>query len=285
MKATVQVALVQMNPARLEPETNVARMIAFVEEAASQGAELILFPELATVGYIQERNKEYGRQLVEKSEKVPGPTTDIIGEAAKKAGVYVLFGMSQVHPTVPATLYNSAVLVGPQGTVVGIQHKVHIPGEEKHYFYGGNSIEVWQTDLGGISCAICTDLSFPEMTRIAALKGAEIQTSIINGQTHKHKGRTYLAERFKMWAHTRSCENGNFVLACNRVGVEGKNTFCGNSGVTNPSGVTIAESTSTEEEEVIMATLHADELVEERIYKPRFIDRRPDLYGLLTERW
>lgn len=160
MKEKVEVAAVQMACEWLNPEKNLERMLSYMEKVTSQRkVDLIVFPELANTGYVigVEEGKDFGRELIKKSEKIPGPTTQALGEAAKKYGVYVVAGISELHPVIPASVYNAAALISPTGNVIGVQHKLHIPVEEKHYFYGGNSLEVFQTELGNIGLMICYD--------------------------------------------------------------------------------------------------------------------------------
>lgn len=281
MKSTVELALVQLDVAPLSPEANVSQMLSRLTDAAALGADIVVFPELVTVGYCRARDREYGRQLASCSEPVPGPTTTVLGEAARNLNTFVVFGMSEAHSKLSGVLFNSAVLVGPDGAVIGVQRKVHVPGEEKHYFATGDSIEVWETDLGRLACCVCADFRVPEMARVAALEGAEIQLVIANSQVVAD--RHHETTRFRTWAQTRASENANYVAVCNRVGNQGANRFAGMSCVVDPSGGIIVNG--TDDAAILVASLSHDILLQERTYRPGFIERRPELYSTLTRRW
>ena len=146
---SVRVSAVQLEVAHLNPDTNRHRMVEFVSQEASKGGvDLIVFPELANTGYVNGRDKEFGKMYWECAEPVPGPTTEALGIAAKEYGVYVVVGMNQRHPTIPGTFYNSAVLIGRGGDIIGVQNKIHIPGQEKNFFVPGSSIYVYSTEIG-----------------------------------------------------------------------------------------------------------------------------------------
>jgi len=290
MKDKVKVSLIQFVPAWLDSEKSAERMKRFAQEEAEKGSELIVFPELANIGYITPRmigqapsfdSKtsaiEFAAKYINASEPVPGPTTELLGEVTNKYGVYIVVGIAQLHPVVPATLYNSAVLIGPPG-ILGIQHKIHIPLNEKYYFCPGDTAEVYQTDLGNIGMAVCYDSRFPEFPRILALKGAEIVCSIWNKASTKDDD----PMTNKYLAHVRAQENGNYYLACNRVGREGDTVFFGHSAMAQPDGGIIAYSDS-EEEAVLTAELHNEEIVKFRAWLGVFRDRRPEKYSLITE--
>jgi len=181
MREKVEVAAVQMDIAWLDPEKNLEKMLSFIERIhREKDVDLIVFPELANTGYIKERDKEFGKQYLKKAEKIPGPFTEALGEAAKKHGLYIISGFCELHPEIPATVYNSALMMNPKGEIVGVHHKLHIPGEENHYFYPGSTTDVYRTDLGNIGMNVCYDAIFPELSRILALKGAEIICAVFN---------------------------------------------------------------------------------------------------------
>jgi predicted amidohydrolase len=277
MKEKVEVAAVQLNVAWLDPAKNLEKMLGWIEKIrAERAVDLVVFPELANTGYIRERNKEFGRDYFKKAEKVPGPFTQALGEAARKHGIYIITGFCELHPAIPATIYNSSVLINPKGEVQGVHHKIHIPGEENHYFYAGNSIEVHQTDLGAIGMVVCYDAIFPELSRVLALKGAEIIVAPFNRPKRPAYDSLYHV------AAMRAYENRVYFIACNRVGKDA-GEFLGRSAIASPEGELLARSEG-EEEEVLYATFLADKILEERAFFPIFADRRPDLYGPITER-
>jgi predicted amidohydrolase len=287
MKASVKASLVQFSSEWLQTERNAARMKALAETEAKAGQELIVFPELSNTGYITpveveepcgfpgKTYAEFAAAYMRASETVPGPTTDALCEVARKYGVHVVVGIAQKHPVIPFTLFNSAVLIGPAG-ILGVHHKVHIPLNEKQYFYPGNSIETFKTELGTIGMQVCYDGRFPEITRVLALKGAEIVCSLwcvpaiftVPDAENSLKYRSY----------TRAQENGLYFLSCNRTGTEGKTVMLGRSVACAPDGAAIAAST-TSEEEAVRAELTEERLLRYRSKLSIFRDRRPELYG------
>lgn len=278
MKEKVEVAAVQMNVAWLDPDKNLAKMLSLIDKIhAEKGADLIVFPELANTGYVKERDKEFGKEYIKKGEKIPGPFTNALSAAARKYGLYLIAGLCELHPKIPASLYNSAVLIGPNGGILGVHHKLHIPSEENHYFFPGTTTDVYPTDLGTIGMTVCYDAFFPELPRILSLKGAEIICAVFNGP----KRLPY--ERFTHLASTRACENRNYFILCNRVGKE-KLEFAGRTAIAGPDGQIVSQSLG-DEEEIIFATLSQERILEERAFFPVFADRRPELYGAIIERF
>lgn len=278
MKEKVEVAAVQMDIAWLDPERNLEKMINWIEKIHGEKAvDLIVFPELANTGYIRERNKEFGRDYFKKAEKIPGPFTEGLGGAAKKYGLHIISGFCELHPEIPGSVYNSAILINPQGEVAGVHHKLHIPGEENHYFYPGSTVNVYKTELGNIGIVVCYDAIFPEISRILTLKGAEIICAPFNRPKRPSYDSLYHV------AAMRAYENRIYFIACNRVGKE-VSEFLGRSAIAGPDGVILARSEG-EQEEILYATLYEDKLLEERAFFPIFADRRPELYQEIVQRF
>lgn len=280
MKELVAVSLVQFASSHLDRETNARRMAEFVlDEGRNHGADLVVFPELASTGYIEAHpDAEFARELYRQSEPIPGPTTEALAEAARAAGAHVIAGISELHPRIPHVLMNAAVLIDPAGELVGVQRKVHACLEEKNYYGAGDSIEVFDTALGKIGINVCYDARFPEVARVQALAGAEIIASIWASAVQGSKvPATSIQER----TATRAMENALFFLGCNRSGDEGSRHFYGRSAIAAPSGELIATSDS-DAEEVVRATLAAEALGAQRAYLTIFRDRRPELYAPLT---
>lgn len=277
MKERVNVSLVQFASAHLDRETNARRMAEFtVAEGRDHGADLVVFPELASTGYVDAHpDPEFAKKLYAQSEPIPGPTTEALAEAARAGGTHVVAGISELHPRIPHVLLNAAVLFDPAGEIIGVQRKVHACLAEKNYYGEGDSIEVFDTALGKIGINVCYDARFPEMARVQALAGAEIIVSIWASFVQGGKVPvTSIQER----AATRAMENALYFVACNRSGVEGPRHFYGRSGVAAPSGELLAIS-ETDNEEIIRAELTAEALAAQRAYLTVFRDRRPELYG------
>jgi predicted amidohydrolase len=281
MKDEVKVSVVQFNCAWMDREKNAQRMAELVEqEATEHGSELIAFPEMASTGYLPvEPDKDFTQKLFEQAEPVPGPSTELIGAVAKKHGAHVIFGVTQEHPTVPQALYNSSVLIGPDGEVIGVYQKVHPALDEKHFFMRGGSIPVYDTALGKIALNICYDVRFPELARSQALAGAEILVSVWAMYEQPGKAPN---DSIIIRCRSRATENFFYVLGCNRSGEEGGRKYFGRSVIVGVSGDVLAVS-DNDGEEILRATLTGKALREQRMYLPVFGDRRPDLYGRLVE--
>jgi predicted amidohydrolase len=279
MKATVTVAAVQMEVKWLEPETNARAMADWLARATAQaGVDLVVFPELANSGYVTSRDPEFMRRYYRAAEPIPGPTTRLLGEAARQHGVHLVVGLLEAHPTVAGTMSNSAVLIGADGAVAGVYRKTHVPGEEKHYFCAGSQLPVFDTPLGRLGLLVCADNSFPEAARVLALRGAEILVVPYNVRRMPN------LELYVAMTATRAYENQVFVVACNRVGQDGDAIFQGRTAIAAPSGEILARARA-EEEGLVRASLDAELLVRARLFQSRYRDRRPDLYRGLGEQF
>jgi len=277
MKDKVIVSAVQMRTKWLDLKENFDYIKNSIAKAKNEeNADLIVFPELSNTGYIKERDKKFGRQFIKFAEKIPGPSTEELGKQAKKYGVYLVVGLAEQHPEIPGMLYNAAVLINPKGELVGVHHKMHIPGEEKHYFMPGSTCDTYKTDIGNIGMSICYDGQFPEFTRSLALKGAEILCMIWNMPSFSNP-----PELLEHITATRAAENRMFAVSCNCLGVQGKIDFFGHSVISDPVGNFLA--TAGTKETIISATLKEEVLLEERIQQPVFRDRRPDMYSYLLK--
>ena len=149
----VTVALVQMAPKVAEPEANLAKMSEFIERiAVEQKTDLIIFPELAVTGY------ECGVRFTEMAERIPGHYVNTVARKAAEFSVHVLFGMP-LKEKVETIIYNAAVLVGPDGEVIGDYRKVHLKGEERMAFRPGYRYPVLETGFGPIG--VCSDGTWP----------------------------------------------------------------------------------------------------------------------------
>lgn len=269
----VRVALAQIAVEPLDSKKNIDRMLRICDEVGS-GADLLVFPELADLGYVRERDRAFGAQYLSAAEPVPGPVTDALGEAARRYGVHIVAGVAERHPSIAATAFNSAVLIDASGRVAGVQRKLHLAGEERHYFVTGRAINVFDTDLGRLTISICYDNYFPEVARAAALRGAEIVCGVFN-----IPDRADWRERLAALASVRAYENMNHVVFVNRVGTDAGVPYGGESAIASPPGRVVARGPCLEEA-IVTATLRSQAIAEERAWRPIFADRRPEVYRL-----
>src|SRR5437868_13574486 len=220
----ITVATVQMRPELGNAENNLIKMSDFVSKiTAQQKVDLIIFPELITSGY------ELGLRFTELAQRVPGPAINLMAQRAADAGVYIAFGLV-TKEKVESILYNSAVLVGPEGELVGHYNKVHLRGEERMAFREGFKLPVIDTgEIGKIGLMLGWDLAFPEVARAMTLDGAELLCVMANWETS-------YTDEWKTYVRARAYENAVFVAAANRVGEDVTMKFGGESMIVGPRG-------------------------------------------------
>jgi len=236
MRESVHVGVVQFAPQLLEKKSNLNRMSQIVASTGQRNSfDLIVFPELATTGYVpatySETFHDRLRDLADSTEDV-----DFLGplrEAAKSSGCFVAVGFSE---TDGSHLYNSLALIDPTGSVVSVHRKVHLWSKEGQYFTPGDRFDVVATELGTVALSLCYDSRLPENTRAQVLQGAEIAIcsfALVDDEFLS------AAESLGRRASTRAIENGIFWVACNRTGQDETGTFNGGSAIADPAGALI----------------------------------------------
>ncbi len=270
----VRIALAQIEVAALDPKSNLERIADALAGLDDARPDLVVFPELADVGQVTERDPAFGAHYAALAEPVPGRFSEAVGELAVSHGCHVVVGVAERHPDISGTVYNTALLIGPDGRVAGRQRKLHPAGEERHYFAVGDSIEVVACDLGLVSMTVCYDAYFPEVPRAAALRGAELLCGLFN-ITH----RPDWPHRLAQLAAVRSYENMQHVVFVNRVGADHGRTFGGESAAATPPGHLLAEGPPAVEW-LATVELDRDTLLEARAERTVFADRRPAVYRL-----
>jgi len=258
----VTVGSVNFESVTRDKAATLEKIVQFMLDAAHQGCDLVVFPELALNAWDDcEDCSAHGRPCawhLEQAEPIPGPSTEAAATIARELDIHVIFGMEERDPDETSTLYNSAVLIGPEG-LVGTYRKIHlgIPLETNR-FTPGDSVPVFETRLGPVGISICYDFyNNPELSRILALKGARI---LVNPTAS-----TDLPGKGPMITHTtlvRAQENLVYAVSANRVGDEGSARWAGNSVIGGPDfpgfGKVLAEA--GREEQLILATLNFDHL-------------------------
>ena len=275
----ITVATVQMKPKLGEAEENLVKMSETVSKIASQQkVDLIVFPELITSG------NELGVRFTELAQRVPGPTINLMAQRANEYGVYIAFGMV-TKEKVESVLYNSAILVGPDGELLDVYNKIHLRGEERMAFREGFKLPVIPTEVGNIGLMIGYDLAFPEVARSLSLDGAEIICVMANWEA-------YNIDEWKTYTRARAYENSVFIAGANRVGEDVTLNFGGESMIVGPRGqihASLASETDPESgaplEGFAVARIDLDEV---RKYREEFQfiqNRQPAVYKTLVRKY
>ncbi len=219
----ITVATVQMKPELGEVEDNLVKVSDFISKIASQQkVDLILFPELVTSGY------ELGVKFTQMAQLVPGPTVNLISQRAQELGVYIGFGMV-TKERVESILHDTAILIGPDGDLIGEYHKTHLRGEERMAFREGYRLPVFETEFGLVGMLLGWDLAFPEVARSMVLDGAEMLCVL--GSWEKDG-----IDEWKTLLKARAYENAAFVAGANRIGEDVTMAFGGESMIVGPRG-------------------------------------------------
>ncbi|KRB86462.1 N-carbamoylputrescine amidase [Sphingomonas sp. Root710] len=263
-------------------DANIAEVSKLVRDAAKQGAKVILPPELFEGHYFCQVEDE---GLFARAK----PT----GEHKAVKAMQALAAELKVHiPTSFFELdgqhhYNSLAMIDPDGKIMGVYRKSHIPDgpgyEEKFYFRPGNTgFKIWPAQDTILGVGICWDQWYPETARAMMLMGAQIlfYPTAIGNEPHDPELDTSRLWRRAMIGHAVS--NVVPVVAANRIGTENGQTFYGHSFICDERGDMLAEF-GKDETGVLVATLDIDLAKRHRAAFGFFRDRRPELYGRLTQ--
>lgn len=288
----VKVAALQFSCSK-DVQENINKAEKMVKEAADNGANIILLPELFERQYFcQEKRYDYYNYALPLEKN---PAVNRFKEVAKELGVVIPVSFYERDID---RLFNTVAMIDADGSVLGIYRKTHIPDDhfyqEKFYFTPGDSgFKVFDTRFGCIGVGICWDQWFPETVRCMAVQGAEMllyptaigSEPILDVDSNSHWRRV-------MQGHAAA--NLMPVVAANRIGVEtvepckenaGQSSsldFYGCSFIADATGDIIA---STKQEETILyGEFDLDALKEDRLSWGLFRDRRPETYVVMTKK-
>ena len=288
---TFSIGLVQMSCAP-EPQQNLAKAVARVEEAAGRGAQVICLPELFRSQYFCQKEDP---DLFHMAESIPGPTTEALAPVARRHQVVVVAPVFERRA--PGIYHNSAVVIDANGEIAGLYRKMHIPDDplyyEKFYFTPGDlGFRAFDTRYGRIAALICWDQWYPEGARLAALSGAVVLFYPTAIGWHPREKDISGAEQRDAWItvqRAHAIANGTYVAAVNRVGHEAPTggpgiEFWGSSFIVDPFGVELATA-SCDKEEILVARVDLERLEDVRRNWPFLRDRRVDAYAGITHRY
>ncbi|WP_340588724.1 N-carbamoylputrescine amidase [Erythrobacter alti] len=283
---TLAVTALQLALGSDDEAENIAAVSTLVEEAAQQGAQVVLPPELFSGPYFCREEKDEFFALARPVAEHPSVVA--MQKLAKGLGVAIptsFFERDGHH------YYNTLAMIGADGELMGTYRKSHIPDgpgyEEKFYFRPGNDgFKVWDVFGARIGIGICWDQWYPETARVLALKGAQVlfYPTAIGSEPKDAEMDTSRMWRRAMVGHAVS--NCMPVVAANRIGHEGGQsdgtTFYGHSFICDEWGDMLTEF-GAQESGVLSATLDLDAARQHRASWGFFRDRRPQLYDRICE--
>ena len=273
---------------------NLARFCDLIDEAAGQGADVLVLPEAGLQGYADfalppgskaaaEQKQYYYRE----AESIPGPATDHLTQLARRHGMLIQLGLAEraLHGN---AIYNSTALIGPDG-VIGVYRKLHNTFEFP-YFSPGEETPVFATPHGTLASLICYDLCFPELLRTYAVKGAELALMSTAWPMKGHeRGTDYHGWAMDLAAQSNAFFNQFWIVISNHCetgaysqGVD----YYGGSQIVDPRGKVVA-SLGAEEGLVVHRADLQQEILQSRteaFFGLNLLqDRRPERYEAVLD--
>lgn len=299
MKNSFTAAAAQFTPVSGDPEANLRKMEKLCDMAAEAGASLIVLPELALTGYYLKadalralavpQDGSWSAPLRAAAKKhhliiavgYPelAPASEALAASAASAASATSAAPGSITPGRPApSMYNSCLLIGSDGQIIGNARKRYLWGREKRLFLRGASFDVFETELGKLSVLLCYDMEYPEPSRIAALKGADL---LLCPAAWSRKA----AHRWRVETAANALFNLVYVAGANFL----DENCCGNARIVGPDGTVIAEGYTPEagtaagngsavlEEGIVTALIRPEELERCREEIPYRKDLNPDI--------
>lgn len=289
VRGTLTVALVQTRW-HADPAEHRQTLLGGIRTAAEAGAEVVFLPELTLSRYPAD-TRPTGDATAGAEDLETGPTRTFARDAAVETGIHVHASLFERSPAADGLGFNTAILIGLDGTLLGRRRKTHIPRTagyyEDHYFRPGPpGPETYRpVELAGraqIGMPTCWDEWFPEVARAYALAGADViayPTAIGSEPDHPD------FDTAPLWRQVivgNGIANGTFMVVPNRWGEEGLITFYGHSFISDPYGRVLVEAPRAGDA-VLVAELDLDQRRDWLTLFPFLETRRPDTYDPLTD--
>jgi predicted amidohydrolase len=264
-------------------EGNIESNFKFLQEAGQNGADLVCTHEDFMGAGIYMMHIDRPELFASFAEEIPGPTSRKIGEIAKLYNMHIAVNYFEKHGS---EIYNTSILVGRTGELIGKYRKVHLPPCEKWRLNGGKEFPVFETDIGRIGFATCYDVIFPEHCRAVALNGADIivhQTAGWGIGSSGNGGEALLK--------TRALENSVYMI----VAKNAESSDCEKSCIIDNYGNILAEAPGTVEKVISVEFAPDYDKDMEAYFNSLFsginsfkarvaLEREPSLYSVLTEK-
>jgi N-carbamoylputrescine amidase len=267
----VRLALAQLS-AGPDRSANLARALETMTAAKRAGADLIAFPEVILDRFFPQAPGD--REALKLAEPIPGPTADAVAARARELGLVTVFNLYELSE---GRRFDSSPMFDADGTLLGITRMVHITDyegfhEQDYYHPGDRGVPVYETRVGRVGVAICYDRHYPEVMRALGVAGAELVVIPQAGTVGEWPEGLYEAE-----VRTAAFQNGYFAALANRVGLEGRLHFSGESFVVDPEGRVVARGRSLEED-LVLADVDLSLCANSTARRLFWQNRRPELY-------
>ncbi|MEK9753449.1 MAG: N-carbamoyl-D-amino-acid hydrolase [Rhodospirillaceae bacterium] len=303
LSRTIRVGAAQLGPLQRSDgrQVAVARMIALLDQAHAKGCRFVVFPELALTTFFPRWNIEDRDEVDSYFEReMPNAATKPLFDKAREYGIGFYLGYAELtEEDGRPRRFNTSILVDDKGVIVGKYRKIHLPGHgeydpkrtfqhlEKKYFEPGDlGFKVWPFMNGLFGMCICNDRRWPETYRVMGLQGVEMvvlgfNTPSTNSQ-RPEEGAEMRTFHNDLSVQSGAYQNGTWVIAVAKAGIEDGNELLGGSTIVHPSGKIVAR-TETLGDELIVADCNLDDC---NFIKSTVFDfgrhRRIEHYGLIA---
>ena len=269
----MKIALAQLG-IRESFDENVQASLAMLEQAAGLGADLVCYPEVHLYPFFPQYRK---RSDDPEPIRIDHP---VLLQFQEKCRELKVMAIPNVYLSERNKNYDASIIINKKGEIMGVSKMVHIVQteqfyEQDYYVQSEEGFLVYDTPLCKIGVVICFDRHFPESIRACVLKGAElIIIPTVNTKAEP-------SDMFEWELRVQAMHNSVFVAMCNRVGVEGKMDFSGESIIIDPRGEVVKKADDSEQ--LIIAELELKQVDLVRNKLPYLRLRRPDQYTQLVK--
>ncbi len=257
----VRIAAAQFEVKLGQPEANIAAARRLVANAKSNGAELVVLPELWSSGYALDEASRFGSSL----------HAGVFAEVGSLASEQSVFLCGSLVESSEGKFFNTQVLYAPDGNLLAAYRKIHLFGgmREGEFLAAGERLVLASLPWAIAGLAICYDLRFPQMFRSYSSMGAQLL--LVSSEWPEAR-----LDHWRTLVMARAIENQAYVVACNCIGESRQDRFGGHSMIVDPWGKILAEAGG--EEELITADLNFDLVTRLRKQFPVLADQRPEIY-------
>ncbi len=278
-------AAIQAAPVFLNREATVEKACRLIREAASRGAQLIVFPEVFIAGYPYWnrldnpfRGKRYFRELVKNAVGIPSPVTEKLCECARRANAMVIIGINEKIPETLGTIFNSNLIIDRRGKIIGCHRKLVPTFIEKLTWGGGDgrSLRIYDTDCGKVGTLICGE-NLNTLARFALIaQGEQVHAANYPGQPAGDEANHDIRHTIEIRSAAHSFEGKVFTIAACSVFTQeiadllgdteekkrmvGKGSI-GLSGIFGPNGKSLTSPLDPNEEGIVIAEIDIEQII------------------------